>query len=75
MVFYICNQADPNCVSRAKYGQCLECKHTTKPNFAKNGVCNDPEKHPERFEPETFEIANGRSVTYYWEKEQTSNDI
>lgn len=26
------------------------CKHNTVPEYAKNGTCEDPENHPERFE-------------------------
>lgn len=65
-VAYICDgkacedQLWPSCkIPRTEIDH---CDHTTNPEHAKNGPCEDPENHPERFK----ELQNGR----YWEIEQ-----
>ena len=73
MVFYNCNKKNPNC--KTHNSPCFDCMHTTDPHYAKNGPCNFPEKHPERFESEVFDAGNGKLVTYYWERIESSNDI
>lgn len=75
MVFYICTGNNPNC--KQHNNGCYDCKHTTDPHYAKNGPCNNPEKYPERFEAEMFDIGKGKVVTYYWEKSQEdeANDV
>ena len=65
-VAYICDGKDcadqlwPSCkITGTKIDH---CDHTTNPEHAKNGPCEDPENHPERFK----ELQSGR----YWEIEQ-----
>lgn len=73
MVFYICNRQKPECKLHTK--ECFDCKHTTDPHYAKNGTCAFPEKHPERFEAEVYDVGHGKTETYYWEKESDENDV
>lgn len=52
-VLYICNKKREKCHEDG--GVCFEdCYLTTDPACAKNGPCEDPENHPERFFPTTF---------------------
>ena len=72
MIFYLCNGTKCNhALGCHKNGG--DCKHTTDHTFAVNPDI-DPIKNPDRFEKEIFEVS-GRSVVYYWEKEQEENDI
>ena len=44
-IFYICDRKKP-CSFSPKYGK--DCKHTTNPEHALNGISEDPE-HDKRF--------------------------
>ena len=59
-VIYICDKkkdcADPN-----KFIPCYPCQHTTDPEHALNGVCEDPWNYPERFEL--------IGLSQYWERD------
>ena len=50
----------------------MVCSHTLTPEFAKNGECKDPEKHPERFVFQ--ERPDGCGPSYYWEVESNERD-
>lgn len=73
MVFYICNQKNPLCMVHNH--QCFDCKHTINPLYSKFGECRDPENHPERFEAEVFDIGNGKTAKYYWERIPENNVV
>ena len=66
-ILYICDQHfcdDPSCLKYENY----ECHHTTSPNHALNGKCEDPWNHPERF-GETGSCINGFYTVFYVERE------
>lgn len=64
-VLYLCDQK-LLCGARCTRDKNYMCKHTTDPAHAKNGPCEDPAKHPERFFH--TEICDG--VDLYTEKSQ-----
>lgn len=70
MLFYICDRkkncaGSPGCKNNG--GDCIHC---VDPEHAKYGAINDePYNHRDRFEPENFDIGNGKIVTYFWEYE------
>lgn len=68
MVFYLCD-GEKECKKSPTCHQCGgDCKHCTEPDHAKYGaITDDPFNHRDRFEPENFNIGNGKMVTYYWE--------
>ena len=54
MVLYLCDCRMPCATEVGCYKNDSAvgfCKHTTKPEHAMNGICEDPQNHPERFEP------------------------
>lgn len=63
IVLYLCNGWNPKC-SRSGCFYYFDgpergpCKHTTNPDYAKNGPCDNPAKHPERFK--SVEVARGQ---------------
>lgn len=74
MVAYICNQKRECCntCDCAKNGG--DCIYTFDPESALNGETKFPQKEPDRFEAQTFEVDNGnKSVTYYWERKAESD--
>ena len=43
-ILYLCNMKKPFC-----YGDCIDCKHTTDPAYAKNPLPKTEEELKERF--------------------------
>ena len=75
MVVYLCDCRKPcgmgnGCAqNNSAFGF---CKHTTDPEHALNGACDDPQNHPERFEV-VCDKKTGEVIDYY-EKEQEHED-
>ena len=65
LVLYLCNGKNPNCSRTGCYfsfngPERGPCKRTTVPAYAKNGPCDNPRKHPERFE--AVEVGKGHKM-------------
>ena len=76
-IAYLCNGKDeciygPMCVYREEPWTASDdiCRHTLKPEHALNGICTDPENHPERFQV----IDLGDHDICFWEKTQKERD-
>lgn len=68
MLFYLCDGKKDCSKSPGCHLNGGDCKHCTDPDHAKNGaITDDPFNHRDRFEPENFNIGQGKIVTYFWE--------
>lgn len=65
MTFYICNGQNPLCCnSTGCHNNGGNCRHTANETYSLTDHCDDPQKHPERFEAEVFE----KLPIYYFER-------
>lgn len=65
MTFYICNGQNPLCCnSTGCHNNGGNCWHTANEAFSETEHCDDPQRHPERFEAEVFT----KLPTYYFER-------
>ena len=70
-IAYICDGKDhccqePGCFMWEEYAADTDmiCRHTINPEHAVNGVCEDPENHPERF----VCYVDGHLIRKYYER-------
>ena len=52
ITLYLCTGEDPNCNGCGLcklHGHPTECKHTSNPDAAEFGPCDEPWRHPDRF--------------------------
>lgn len=68
MLFYLCDGKKDCAKAPGCHLNGGDCKHCVDPDHAKNGaITDDPFNHRDRFEPENFDIGQGKIVTYFWE--------
>lgn len=73
MTFYLCTGENPICKdSNGCFMNGGNCHHTANDNYRKTEKCNDPQRHPERFEAEVF--PNSSMGTYYFERLETYDE-
>ena len=67
-VTYLCDRKQ-KCKEHCLNDDNYPCRHTLDPEHALNGICKDPQRHPERFWHMTAD-----EVDIYEEKEDYKNE-